>query len=138
MKMLLLLVASLLFARAGLVAAQPSVCGGTGPYAEAQLARIRALVTGTSTDADSLRASQSLLPTSSDSVVLVTDDSLCAAASQALRQTLGRLDAPVARIWVIQIGASRYWVYDPRFRNSDEIVHAVFDTAWTNLSLISG
>lgn len=69
---------------------------------------------------------------------LVTNDSVCTAASSALRQTVGRTDAPIATTWVIQVGTERYWVYDFRFKSAVDTLHAVFDKTWTNLALITG
>ena len=88
--------------------------------------------------ADSVRAHYNLPTVSPDSVQLVANDSVCTVASRALRQALARIDAPIARLWVIQIGGTRYWVYDPRFKSAIDVVHGVFDAAWSNLNLITG
>jgi hypothetical protein len=121
-----------------LASAQVATCGGAGPYADAQLARVRAVVGGTSTLSDTVRASYNLPAISPSSVQWVTRDSVCALAASALRQTVNRLDVPLGRTWVIQVGPTRYWVYDPRFKSAIDVIHAVFDETWTNLSLITG
>ena len=118
--------------------AQPPVCGGPGPYADAQLARVRRLAADSSAASDSLRRSLGLPRVAPDAVQLVASDSVCLAASAALRRTLGRSDAASATTWVIRVGPARFWVYDPRFTSVVDVVHGVFDADWRNLSLITG
>jgi hypothetical protein len=128
----------LIFACTQAALGQAATCGPSGPYADAQIVSLQRIVGDTSAGAAASRAAYSLLAVSPSAVQLVTNDSLCAVAANALRQTVNRLDLPLARTWVIQVGPRRYWVYDPRFKSVVDIVHAVFDESWTNLSLVTG
>lgn len=118
------------------VFAQSTTCGGTGPYADAILARVRELVTRTSPAADELRSTYHLPTALATDVQFVATDSICNAASVALMRILGRTTSGT-RTWVIRIGASRYWVYDPTYTFSDMVSHVVFDTSWNGLTIIA-
>ena len=137
-------IASVLVALCGVLAvarlshAQASVCGGVDAYSTAQLTRIRQLVAATDSLSATVRAGYHLPVVAASQVQLVTNDSVCAVASNALRQTLDRADLPVATTWVIQVGPDRYWVYDVRLTSAIDVMHAVFDQSWTNLALITG
>ncbi len=118
--------------------AQGVTCGPMGPHAKAELAYVRRIVSGTSSGAVAVRATLKLPALDSLAVQLVTNDSVCTVAANALRQTMNRLDLPLSRTWVIQVGPTRYWVYDPRFKSAIDVIEAVFDDTWTNLSLVTG
>lgn len=126
------------FIGARLSHAQAAVCGGADTYSTAQLTRIRQLLAGTDSVSASVRAGYRLPVVAASQVQLVANDSVCAVASNALRQTLDRTDLPLATTWVIRVGADRYWVYDVRIKSAIDVVHAVFDQSWTNLALITG
>jgi hypothetical protein len=113
-------------------------CGPSGPYADQAIARVRRVVTGTSALSDSVRAAYKVPAAAAADVQFVVNDSICAVAGDALRGAAGRLDLPPAMTWVIQVGPTRYWVYDPRIKSVVDIIHGVFDTAWTHLSFITG
>jgi uncharacterized membrane protein len=131
-------VIQLLLAGAHAAQAQAVTCGQAGPYADAQIAYLQQIVGGTSEGAAASRAAFHLQPASPSAVRLATDDSLCTVAANALRRTMNATELPLARTWVIQVGPTRYWVYDPRFKSVIDIIHAVFDESWANLSLVTG
>jgi len=138
MKIVTVLVALCVLAATTISHAQSTVCGGADDYAAAQLTRIRQLVAGTDSLSASVRDGYHLPAVAASDVQLVTDDSVCTAASNALRQTVGRTDMPPATTWVIEVGPDRYWVYDFRFKSAFDTLHGVFDRTWTNLALITG
>jgi hypothetical protein len=103
-------------------------CGAaTGTTAETMLSGVRRLVSGSSKTDSLWRVHAKLPKTAAANVTFVTADSLCDAAARAVA-ALSTPAAPIARVWVIAVGPTRYVVFGAPRVNSQAALSAVFDT----------
>jgi hypothetical protein len=125
------LVVAAAVACAPLKAQSPSSCLGEHSYIANQRTQLSRTVSGSDTASARLRAAFGLLPASASEVVLVTDEAVCAQAAQVLVASIGREGDPVRPVWVLKLGADRYFVADGVRKSSGRYVAVIFDGTFT-------
>lgn len=117
-----------------LASAQAYTClPDTATNAKVLFDAVVAIVTGTSTQADSTRMAYNLPAVTASKVSVVTTSSVCTQAGAAYHTAVAAPGTPpVSRtLVVIKIGTTRYVVSDPtETGGSGYNLHAVFDKTW--------
>jgi hypothetical protein len=120
-------VAAVLLCVASPSRAQSAGCAPPGDtYAAAVLSGAKWLATDSSSTARVWQGVAKVPQTTAPSITLVTSDSICAVAAAAFA-TLSGPDTPVASVWVIAVGPTRYLVFDQRRRSAGKRIGAIFD-----------
>lgn len=131
-------IASMVLSALGLLPALSSAqtsytCGSpVGPGPEAMLAGLKARVAGPLPEDSAWRSQVQLPMTPEADVSFVTADSVCDLAARAVA-ALSTPAAPVQRVWVIAVGATRYVVWGTSRGGPQKLVRTVFDENFVRL-----
>ena len=105
---------------AGILAAAPSSmmtptpCGGSDNTSSGIISQYRAWATGTDTQTVRIRKVLSLPATTSDSVVLVSDPTVCRRARSLYVKDVASDTLRIPTVYTLRIGSTRYVVSDRR------------------------
>lgn len=113
--------------------AQPplATCWSPPVFGPQLVSYVSGLVTRNDTTTVRVRQASFLLPSTADSVAVVTDEAVCQQAAAAVATRRG-LPSPVSQVMVVRAGSQRYVVMDGS-RGGSYFLNYVFDGAFTFL-----
>jgi len=115
--------------------AQGGSCLGSDPF----VSNFKKNIVSAVTAADSATRNAFKLPAvSASSVSLVTTDSICALAALAFHAAIGIAGEPVGPVWVLQVGPTRYVVFDGKHEIAGREHQVVLDANFQYLVTIWG
>jgi hypothetical protein len=133
MRQILRLTALLFVMTIGSTRAGAQVAGACGPadnhFPTAVLNGLRRFLPGTQPTDSLVRLTTHLPAVPADSIRLVADSAVCAAAARAVAARVGPT-AEIWPVWVIAVGGSRFVAFDTRLRSNGAIFVSIFDAAF--------
>jgi hypothetical protein len=133
-----LVVAGVAFLMGARPASGQAKCLATNTLSSGIRDRIIAMVTSTGARADSGRADAHLPPTTADSVVLVTADSLCGSAAASRAAAHWPVSNALSHsLWLFKVGGNRYVAFDVPYTSGEFHIIDVLDARMVVLASIA-